>query len=77
ETVPAFSEVREKVARDYVARKQQEMAENLTKDLMARYDVKIYAAPESRPEGAPSQPSSPSQEDKTDQASQDNGEEDT
>ncbi len=51
--IPDFETVADRVASDYVTRKRTELGEALLKDLMARYDVKVVAQPESKP-AAPS-----------------------
>ena len=46
---PPLAEVRMQVERDYTMRKRQELSEQLLRDLLDRYDVKIVAAdPQSR-----------------------------
>lgn len=71
--IPTFDAVGEQVARDYAQRKQQEMAERLTNDMMARYDVKLHAMPGSAPMEAPvqsppsAQEEEPNQEDQADE----------
>jgi hypothetical protein len=49
---PPFSEVRARVQNEYTTRKQRELTEELFRDLMARYKVKIVPpqAPASEPE---------------------------
>ena len=42
---PPLSEIRFRVESDYRRRKQQELIEQLSADLMSRYDVKIVASP--------------------------------
>ena len=38
---PPFNEVRDRVVQDYVARKRAELSQQLMRDLMSRYDVRI------------------------------------
>jgi hypothetical protein len=47
--IPPLSEVEDRVARDYTARKQQEAMEAAFKDLALRYDVKIMEPPGKEP----------------------------
>jgi len=55
--IPPLAEVRERVEADYVRVKQQELAEQLFRDLLARYDVRIMPPAEGSDE-----PTEPNQE---------------
>jgi hypothetical protein len=51
ERTPPYAEVRPRVLNEYVTRKQRELSEQLVRDLMTRYDVRIVPPPEETKDG--------------------------